>query len=77
MYAIRSYYGHGDTVSDSYTISNQSLHINGQNDVGLQVGSYTPATQACDNLYCHSDGAGGAPNRAVAWSDTQATGCIV
>ncbi|SNB47457.1 CxxxxCH/CxxCH domain-containing protein [Geobacter sp. DSM 9736] len=32
-------------------------------------------TGSCVNLYCHSDGNGGAPNLAVKWSDSTATRC--
>jgi len=67
---------HADTVSDSSTVSDNSLHVNQVKDVAFAAGNYTAATRACDNLYCHSDGRGGAPNRAVAWSDSTATVCI-
>ncbi len=67
---------HADTVSSSTVISDPALHNNGQNDVNLETGNYTPGTQACDNLYCHSDAQGGAPNLAVTWSDSTFTTCI-
>jgi len=67
---------HAATVSDSNTISDNRLHLNEQKDVSLAGGgTYTAATRACDNLYCHSDAVGGAPNRNVAWSDTTPTAC--
>lgn len=66
---------HATTVSDNSTVSNNTLHINAQKDVSISTGDYTAGTRACDNLYCHSDGNGNPPNRAVAWSDSTATAC--
>ncbi len=67
---------HAATVSDSSTVSDNTKHLNEVKDVSLSGGgTFTGGTRACDNLYCHSDAVGGAPNRNVAWADTTATAC--
>ncbi|WP_432821012.1 CxxxxCH/CxxCH domain c-type cytochrome [Trichloromonas sp.] len=71
---------HTDTVSDSSTISGPGKHVNSVKDVAFaetagQTGSYNSATLACSSTYCHSDGAGGAPNTTPQWSGAGSLGC--
>ncbi|WP_160295258.1 CxxxxCH/CxxCH domain-containing protein [Geobacter sp. OR-1] len=52
---------HARTVnSDNATIKNSAVHINGTmgDYSGARAGTYTAATGACDNGYCHTDGKG-------------------
>lgn len=76
FYAFDCSQCHATTVSDGSTVSDNSLHLNEQKDVSFASGDYTPGTRACDNLYCHSDGSGNAPNRNVTWADSTATSCV-
>jgi predicted CxxxxCH...CXXCH cytochrome family protein len=72
---------HDATATGSSAIANKIMHVNGTPNVVLNTtfgGSFSGG--GCSSVYCHSDGAGGAPNTAVSdWTATtlpaNCTGC--
>jgi predicted CxxxxCH...CXXCH cytochrome family protein len=72
-----------NATTDGVSITDKTKHVNHTKDVVFDTlnpsGAYDSGTKACASLYCHSDGAGGAPNVAVDWATatlpTDCTGC--
>ncbi len=67
---------HNLTATGSNSIKNESSHVNNTKDVVFNAGgTFNSGTKACTNTYCHSDGSGGDPNVAVAWTDSTTMEC--
>ena len=75
---------HNATVNDVQppaiaTLKNADLHVNASKDVEFSGfasgGIYDPATKACTNLYCHSDGRTGDPVTVAKFNDPSTGTC--
>ncbi len=66
---------HDQTASGSSAIKNQPYHVNNAKDIVFSAsGTYSSIPKTCTSTYCHSDGDGGAPNVAVAWTSSETAG---
>ncbi|MCK4508551.1 MAG: CxxxxCH/CxxCH domain-containing protein, partial [Desulfuromonadales bacterium] len=66
---------HSATVADRNTVNNPEQHIDLEKDVSFVSGGTYNSAMICASTYCHSDGDGGVPNVAVAWSDSVTLDC--
>ena len=78
-YAFNCSQCHNETVSSGGSIINTALHVNGVRDVHItspsaaytnMTGPFNSSGNTCSNVYCHSNGNGGAPNVVPQWGVT-------
>ncbi|NJC87306.1 MAG: CxxxxCH/CxxCH domain-containing protein, partial [Desulfuromonas sp.] len=61
---------HAATLSGSTTLTNPAQHLDGEKDVSLADGGSYGAGRSCAIAACHSNGAGGPPNKPAVWGTT-------
>lgn len=70
---------HATTVSDSSTISDNTLHVNEQKDVSFSNSGAYSVDKECSNTYCHDDGQDNGvsnPNVPVEWDVAHTSTCL-